>query len=190
MNHAHSHSAHKHKKLWLVLAGAAALAAGITLLVLWLTRPAAPVSTQGALDGDTPFTCTVNLHTGDFDATGTLERTQPGQYRLTLSQPQELEGLVAEYGEEGLTLSFHGLEFAAGLEGLNPKNLAAVLPMLWEACCTPEGLTWEGDTLSGAIGDAEFTALCSGEGGLSEFAVEDYHLTGTVTDFTWLSDSE
>ena len=62
--------------------------------------------------------------------------------------------------------------------------------MLWEACCTPEGLTWEGDTLSGAIGDAEFTALCSGEGGLSEFAVEDYHLTGTVTDFTWLSASE
>ena len=67
---------------------------------------------------------------------------------------------------------------------------AAVLPMLWEACCTPDGLTWEGDTLSGAIGEAEFTALCSGEGGLSEFAVEDYHLTGTVTDFTWLSASE
>lgn len=190
MAHAHAHSSKTRKKLWLLLAGVAAVGLGIALLLLWLTRPAAPVSTRGALDGDTPFTCTVNLHTGDFDATGTLERTQPGQYRLTLSQPQELEGLVAQYGEEGLTLSFHGLEFAAGLEGLNPKNLAAVLPMLWEACCTPEGLTWEGDTLSGTIGEAEFTALCSGEGGLSEFTVEDYHLTGTVTDFAWLSASE
>lgn len=185
MNHAHTHSNKKHKKLWLLLTGAVALAAGVTLLVLWLTRPAVPVSVDGALDGNTPFTCTVNLHTGDFDATGTLERTQPGEYRLTLSQPQELEGLVAQYGAEGLKLSFHGLEFSPEVETLNPRNLAAVLPQLWEACCTPEGLTLEGDTLTGSIGETEFTAKLGGEGGLTEFTLEDYNLTGTVTDFIW-----
>ena len=120
MAHAHSHSSKKHKKLWLLLAAAVAVGLVVTLLVLWLNRPAVPVSTQGALDGTTPFTCTVNLHTGDFDATGTLERTQPGEYRFTLSQPQELEGLVAQYGEEGLKLSFHGLEFSPEVETLNP----------------------------------------------------------------------
>ena len=187
--HAHSHSPKKHKKLWLLLAGAVALAAGVTLLVLWLTRPAVPVSTQGALDATTPFTCTVNLHTGDFDAAGTLERTQPGEYRFTLSQPQELEGLVAQYGAEGLKLSFHGLEFAPEVESISPRSLAAVLPQLWEACCTPEGLTLEGDTLSGAVGEAEFTAKQGGEGGLTEFTLEDYNLTGTVTDFVWNSAS-
>ena len=185
MAHAHSHSPKKHKKGWLLLAGILALVVGVVLLLLWLTRPAAPVATQGALDRDTPFTCTVTLHTGDFDAAGTLERTQPGEYRFTLSQPQELEGLTAQYGGEGLTLSFHDLEFTPVLEGLNPRNLAVVLPMLWEACCTPEGLTLEGDTLSGTIGDAGFTATCGGEGGLTEFTVEDYNLTGTVSDFVW-----
>ncbi len=190
MAHAHAHSSKTRKKLWLLLAGAVAVGLGIFLILFWITRPTVPVSTQGALDGDASFTCTVNLHTGDFDATGTLERLQPGQYRFTLSQPKELEGLVVQYGEEGLTLSYYGLEFAADLEGLNPKNLAAVLPMLWEACCTPEGLTWEGDTLTGTVGEAEFTALCSEEGGLTEFTVEDYNLTGTVTDFAWLPDSE
>ncbi len=185
MAHAHSHSSKKHKKLWLLLAAAVAVGLVVTLLVLWLNRPAVPVSTQGALDGTTPFTCTVNLHTGDFDATGTLERTQPGEYRFTLSQPQELEGLVAQYGEEGLKLSFHGLEFSPEVETLNPRNLAAVLPQLWEACCTPEGLTLEGDTLTGTIRDAEFTAKLGGEGGLTEFTLEDYNLTGAVSDFVW-----
>lgn len=185
MAHAHSHSSKKHKKLWLLLAGAVALGLGITLLILWLTRPAAQLSDQGALDGETPFTCTVNLHTGDFDATGTLERTQPGGYRLTLSQPQELEGLVAEYGEEGLSISFHGLEFSPDLEGLNPRNLAVVLPMLWQACCTPEGLTVEGSQLTGLLGEAAFTAQCNEQGAIQEFAVEEWNLTGTISDFTW-----
>ena len=165
MAHAHSHSSKKHKKLWLLLAAAVAVGLVVTLLVLWLNRPAVPVSTQGALDGTTPFTCTVNLHTGDFDATGTLER--------------------AQYGEEGLKLSFHGLEFSPEVETLNPRNLAAVLPQLWEACCTPEGLTLEGDTLTGTIRDAEFTAKLGGEGGLTEFTLEDYNLTGAVSDFVW-----
>ena len=64
---------------------------------------------------------------------------------------------MAQYGAEGLKLSFHGLEFSPEVETLNPRNLAAVLPQLWEACCTPEGLTLEGDTLTGSIGETEFT---------------------------------
>ena len=185
MAHAHSHSSKKHKKLWLVLAGAAALAAGITLLVLWLTRPAVPVLVEGALDGTTPFTCTVSLHTGDFDAEGILERTQPGEYRFSLAQPQELEGLTAEYGAAGLKISFHGLELTPDPEGLNPRTLAVVLPMLWQACCTPEGLTLEGDTLTGKVGDTDFTALRSRDGAIGEFTVEEWNLTGTVSDFAW-----
>ena len=93
MNHAHAHSNKKHKKLWLLLTGAVALAAGVTLLVLWLTRPAVPVSVDGALDGQPPLPVPSTFTPGTLDATGTLERTQPGEYRLTpLASPRKLEG--------------------------------------------------------------------------------------------------
>lgn len=114
--------------------------------------------------------CDVSIQYGDITAAGRLERTAAGVCRLTIQEPSELSGMVFDWNEGNLQLSFKGLSYSLDSDALPKTAFASVLMRCLDAAEVKGALNvkdQDGDLL-----------VCSGQGEDGAFTLEYNSTTG------------
>ena len=119
------------------------------------------------LDLNGGMLCDVSIQYGDVAASGRLERTAAGVCRLTLREPAELSGMVFDWENGNLQLSFT-LDSAA----LPKTAFASVLLRCLDAASAKGALSVKNQS-----GDL---LVCGGQGEDGAFTLEYNNATGCV----------
>lgn len=75
---------------------------------------------------------------GDFDATGTLTRLGNGSWRMELTKPETLAGLVITEDNGNITAEMNGLSFSAARDSLPVKSLFGLIFNAVDSAATSE----------------------------------------------------
>ena len=126
------------------------------LCALLLLLAAGCKSQPQTLDLTGGMSCDVAIQYGDIEAAGRLERTAAGVCRLTVNQPEELSGMVFDWENGSLQISFKGLSYTMDSAALPQTAFASVLMRCLDAAAMQGGLLVKGR-------DGE-RLICAGQG--------------------------
>lgn len=96
----------------------------LVTMVLLLTSCKVTTQTPPVGDG---FRCSVGIRYDGTEVSGVLDRTQQDNTTLTVTQPQEIEGLTMAWDGQALTLSYAGLSLDVEAERVPAGAAVGVL---------------------------------------------------------------
>ena len=114
------------------------------------------------------FVCDFKAQYNDLTATGTLTRRTAGTLVLEFSEPETLNGLLAEWNGEKVTLKYLGLSYDVDPATLPESALGEGLIKAFDAMLRSEGERSENDgkiTVSGLSGTAQYTYVYDAQSG-------------------------
>lgn len=134
------------------------------------------------------FTMTAKITQGEESCTADLSRTEVGKWKITFSEPYQLQGVNFIYSKDGVSASYDGLSVESLTEDFSSSPTAATIKAL-------ENLVQDGNAavkynengFTVQSGDC-IMSFPKGESKPDKFEISNEKIFGEITDFQFNDD--